>query len=99
MRLLEMRSRWDPSLAEALRDDARRYSSRKYEALALRTLGRPEEARAVAASTGSDLLIAQLGAPAEQRAAMDRIATALPDRLRTSFVAGGRLTAPGPRTH
>jgi DNA-binding SARP family transcriptional activator/tetratricopeptide (TPR) repeat protein len=99
MRLLEMRSRWDPSLAEALRDDARRYSSRKYEALALRTLGRPEEARAVAASTGSDLLIAQLGTPAEQRAAMDRIATALPDRLRTSFVAGGRLTAPGPRTH
>ncbi|WP_028936155.1 ATP-binding protein [Pseudonocardia spinosispora] len=98
MRLLEMRSRWDPSLAEALRDDARRYSSRKYEALALRALGRPEEARAVAATTGSDLLMAQLGTPAEHQAAISRIAAALPHRLRTSFMAGGRLITPTPRT-
>jgi hypothetical protein len=99
MRLMEMRSRWEPELAEALLDEARKYSSRKYEALALRTLGRPEEARAVAATTGSDLLMAQLGAPNERRAALDRICTALPGRLRASFVATGRLTAPSPRTH
>jgi DNA-binding SARP family transcriptional activator/tetratricopeptide (TPR) repeat protein len=99
MRLLEMRSRWEPELAEELLDEARKYSSRKYEALALRTLDRPEEARAVAATTSSDLLMAQLGAPSERRAALDRISAALPGRLRTSFVATGRLTVPAPRTH
>jgi len=43
--------------------------------------------------------MAQLGAPNERRAALDRICTALPGRLRTSFMATGRLTAPAPRTH
>jgi DNA-binding SARP family transcriptional activator/tetratricopeptide (TPR) repeat protein len=99
MRLLEMRSRWEPELAEALLDEARRYSSRKYLALALHALGRPEEARSAAAATGSDLLLGQLGTPAERRAAVDRIAAALPAELRASFVTAGRLRVPPPRTH
>jgi tetratricopeptide (TPR) repeat protein len=98
MRLLEMRCRWERDLAEALLDEARRYSSRKYEALALRTLGRREEAGALAAATGSDLLVGQLGTPAERRAAVDRIAASLPSDLRSSFVTGGRLHVPSPRT-
>jgi hypothetical protein len=99
MRLLDMRARWDPSVAELLLDHARRFSSQKYEALALRTLGHPEQAGAIAEATGSDLLIGQLGAPGVRRAALDRIAAALPDDLRTPFVTGGRLYQPGPRTH
>jgi DNA-binding SARP family transcriptional activator/tetratricopeptide (TPR) repeat protein len=99
MRLLEMRARWEPELAEALLDEARRYSSHKYLALALHALGRPEEARSAAAATGSDLLLGQLGTPPERRAAVDRIAAALPDELRASFVTTGRLSVPPPRTH
>ncbi|HEY2207566.1 MAG TPA: AAA family ATPase [Pseudonocardia sp.] len=98
MRLLEMRSRWEPGVAEQLLDEARRYSSRKYEALALRTLGHPESAAALAGATGSDLLLGQLGAPAERRAAVDRIAASLPVELRSTFVAAGRLLVPAPRT-
>jgi DNA-binding SARP family transcriptional activator len=98
MRLLEMRSRWEPAVAEALLYGARHYSSRKYEALALAALGRAEEAADVASATGSDLLIGQLGAPSQRRAAMDRIARALPDGLRTSFTATGRLYVRTPRT-
>lgn len=97
MRLLEMRSRWDPTQAEALLEQARTYSSTKYEALALHGLGRPEEAAAVAARTGSDLVLAQLGTPAERQAALDRIAASLPTELRASFVTAGRLSvAPYP---
>jgi tetratricopeptide (TPR) repeat protein len=99
MRLLEMRSRWEPEVAEALLDKARRYSSRKYEALALRALGHPHQAARVAAATGSDLLVAQLGAPAERDAAVTRITEALPTELRSSFAATGRLVVPTPRTH
>ncbi|MHA6796217.1 ATP-binding protein [Pseudonocardia bannensis] len=98
MRLLEMRSRWDPSQAESLLAEARNYSSSKYEALALARLGRAEEAAAVAGSTGSDLLIAQLGPPDAQRAAVGRIAESLPRELRDSFASGGRLLLPPPRT-
>jgi len=92
MRLLEMRARWDRSQAEALLHQARAFSSTKYESLALWHLGRLGEAARIAARTGSDLLIGQLGAPAERRAAMDRIAAALPTELRDSFIAGGRLS-------
>lgn len=99
MRLLEMRSRWEPPVAEQLLEEARRYSSRKYEALALRALGYPEAASALATGTGSDLLVAQLGAPTQRRAAADRIASALPAELRDSFVKSGRLHLPTPRTH
>jgi hypothetical protein len=98
MRLLDMRSRWEPAIAEALLDEARRYSSLKYEALALATLGKVEQAARLAAETGSDLLVGQLGAPAQRRAAVERIAKALPATLRDSFVAGGRLCVTPPRT-
>lgn len=97
MRLLEMRARWDGGYAEALLIQARTYSSTKYEALALHHLGRAEEAAAVASRTRSDLVIAQLGAPADSRAALDRIATALPLELRAGFTSAGRLCRPGPR--
>ncbi len=98
MRLMEMRSRWDLGQAEVLLGQARSYSSSKYEALALARLGRVAEAAAVAASTGSDLLVAQLGAPAARGAAVDRIARSLPAELRASFTAGGRLLLAPPRT-
>jgi DNA-binding SARP family transcriptional activator/tetratricopeptide (TPR) repeat protein len=99
MRLLEMRSRWEPEVAEVLLDKARRYSSRKYEALALRALGYPRQAAEVAATTGSDLLIGQLGTSTERDAAIGRIVAALPTELRSSFTAAGRLVVPTPRTH
>ena len=98
MRLMEMRARWEPAQAEALLTEARTYSSPKYEALALRGLGRHEEAAAVAATTGSDLLLAQLGSPAQRSAALRRIADALPADLRATFVSAGRLSVPPPRT-
>jgi DNA-binding SARP family transcriptional activator/tetratricopeptide (TPR) repeat protein len=96
MRLLEMRARWEPAQAEALLTEARTYSSPKYQALALRGLGRFEEAAAVAATTGSDLLLAQLGSPAQRSAALRRIADALPADLRSTFVSTGRLSVPPP---
>lgn len=98
MRLMEMRARWEPEQSEALLVQARTYSSTKYEALALRGLGRDEEAATVAAATGSDLLLAQLGSPAQRRAAAGRIADALPADLRSSFVSAGRLSVSAPRT-
>ncbi|MDN5858627.1 MAG: AAA family ATPase [Pseudonocardia sp.] len=98
MRFVEMRARWDPSRGEHLRDLARRHASPKYEALALWHLGRPEEAAVLAGGTGSDLLRAQLGAPADRDAALSRIAAALPPDLRTGFTSGGRLHHPSPRS-
>lgn len=96
MRLLEMRARWDGSVAEHLLVEARQYSSPKYEALALAHLGQPQEAARTAATTRSDLLVAQLGAPAERAAARARIAAALPPELRGAFAGAGRLSTPGP---
>ena len=97
MRLLEMRARWEPAQSEALLEQARTFSSAKYEALALCGLGRGEEAAAVAVATGSDLLIGQLGGPAERAAAIARIARSLPAEMRAGFVAAGRLVTPQPR--
>lgn len=99
MRLLEMQSRWQPEVAERLLDHARRFSSRKYEALALRALGHPQDAAAIATTTESDLLIGQLGTPAQRRAAANRIAAGLPVELRESFVVAGRLSVDPPKTH
>jgi DNA-binding SARP family transcriptional activator/tetratricopeptide (TPR) repeat protein len=98
MRLLQMKARWEPEQSEALLIQARTYSSAKYEAIALLGLGRAEEAARVAAANGSDLLVAQLGAPAQRRAAAARIAAALPADLRASFLDAGRLSVPDPRT-
>lgn len=91
LRMLEMRTRLDPSYAEELLQRSRQHSSRKYEALALHHLGRPEEAAQVAAAVGSDLITAELGTPAARRAAVDRIAATLPSDLRELFVTEGRL--------
>ncbi|GAA1840338.1 hypothetical protein GCM10009836_19590 [Pseudonocardia ailaonensis] len=94
MRLLDMQARFDATAAERLLVEARRYSSPKYEALALTHLGRPAEAAERAAATGSDLLVAQLGVPAQRAGARDRIAAALPADLRASFTGSGRLVRP-----
>jgi len=98
MRLREMRARWDRDQAEALLAEARTYSSSKYAALALHRLGRPEEAARIAAGTGSDLLVAQLGTPTDRASATARIAASLPSDLRASFVTAGRLCVPPPST-
>jgi len=98
MRLVEMQARWDASQAEHLLDLARKHASPKYVALAMQHLGRPSDAAAAAAGTGSDLLVAQLGGPADRAAALSRIAATLPGDLRTSFTAGGRLHLPPPVT-
>lgn len=95
MRLLEMQARWDRSQAEALLDEARTHSSKKYEALAWSHLGRPEDAARVADETGSDLIVAALGAPGDRKAAFDRVARALPGDLRSVFVSSGRLALLG----
>lgn len=93
MRLMEMRARFEPAQAEELLAYARRYSSTKYESLALWHLGRYAEAAALAAQTRSDLLLAQLGHPDARRAALDRIATALAPETRATFLTAGRLCA------
>jgi DNA-binding SARP family transcriptional activator/tetratricopeptide (TPR) repeat protein len=98
MRLLDMQARFDVSAADRLLVEARRYSSPKYEALALAHLGRPVEAADRATATGSDLLVAQLGGPAQRAVARDRIAAALPVDLRTVFTESGRLHRRPPRT-
>jgi len=91
MRLLEMQSRFDRTKAEELLDVATANSSIKYQSLAMWHLGRPDEAAALARQTRSDLLIGQLGAPAEAMAAIERLAAALPPKQRESFLASGRL--------
>ncbi|MGH3768261.1 MAG: ATP-binding protein [Pseudonocardiaceae bacterium] len=91
MRLLEMQARFEPAQAEALLAHAQRYSSTKYESLALWHLGRYEQAAAIAAQTGSDLLLAQVGQPGVREAALNRIAASLAPEVRTTFLARGRL--------
>jgi DNA-binding SARP family transcriptional activator/tetratricopeptide (TPR) repeat protein len=91
LRLLEMQSRFDPALAEQLLQAARTHSSIKYESLALWHLGQLEQAAELAKQTKSDLLIGQMGAPAEAWAAIDRLSTALSAEDRESFLTKGRL--------
>ncbi len=91
LRMLEMRTRLDGTGAEELLERARTHSSKKYEALALHHLGRPEEAARVAVAVGSDLITAELGSPSDRRAAVTRIAATLPADLRTVFGTQGRL--------
>jgi DNA-binding SARP family transcriptional activator len=87
----EVRCHLFPGEAEELLDLSRQRRSRKYEALALGHLGRRDEAATVAASTGSDLLVAEVGPEGQARAAFDRIASGLPTELRHSFLTRGRL--------
>ena len=97
LRHAELTSRLDPPAAEALLALARSYGSTKYQALALARLGRRPEAAGLVAATGSDYLLAQVAPPAQARAAVDRIAAALPPELRPGFLERGRLAgAAGP---
>ena len=97
LRHAELTSRLDPPAAEALLALARAYGSTKYQALALARLGRRPEAAGLVAATGSDYLLAQVAPPAQARAAVDRIAAALPPELRPGFLERGRLAvATGP---
>ena len=89
LRHAELASRLDPPAAEALLQRARTYGSSKYQALALARLGRRDEA--VALASGSDYLLAQVAPPAQARAALDRIAAALPAELRRGFLDRGFL--------
>jgi DNA-binding SARP family transcriptional activator len=91
MRLMEMRARFEPARAEELLAYSRRYSSTKYESLALWHLGRYSEAATVAARTGSDLLLAEIGFPDARGAALDRIAASLAPETRITFLTCGRL--------
>jgi hypothetical protein len=51
------------------------------------------KALALVAASGSDYLIAQVAPPALARAAIDRIAAALPAELRLAFLRRGHLAA------
>jgi DNA-binding SARP family transcriptional activator len=86
-----VRCRLVPKEAEELLELARQRGSRKYEALALAHLDRRPEAATVGASTGSDLLVAEVAPLAPARQAFDRLAAALPVELREGFVSKGRL--------
>jgi tetratricopeptide (TPR) repeat protein len=93
LRHAELTSRLDPPAAEGLLELARTYGSTKYQALALARLGRRPQALALVAASGSDYLIAQVAPPAQARAAIDRIAAALPAELRPAFLRHGHLAA------
>ena len=91
LRHAELSSRLDPPAAEGLLGLARTYGSTKYQALALARLGRRPEAAELAAAAGSDYLLAQVAPPAQARAAVDRMAAALPTELRPAFLRRGHL--------
>jgi tetratricopeptide (TPR) repeat protein len=91
LRHADLASRLDPPAAGALLELARTYGSAKYQALALARLGRRPEAADLAATTGSDYLLAQVAPPPQARAARDRIAEALPGPLRSGFLKLGPL--------
>jgi len=91
LRHAELSSRLDPPAAEALLALARTYGSTKYLALALARLGRRPEAAELVAASGSDYLLAQVASPARARAAVDRMAAALPPELRPAFLRRGHL--------
>lgn len=95
LRYLDVRCRLVPEEAELLLQFSRERRSRKYEALALAHLGRHEEAAAVAAATGSDLILAEVAPAPAARAAFDRLAAALPSELREGFTTRGRLARVG----
>jgi hypothetical protein len=93
LRHAELASRIEPAAAERLLDLAGTYGSAKYRALALARLGRKREALQVAAPVGSDYLLAQVAGGPLARAALDRMAAALPPELRPAFMDRGRLAA------
>ncbi len=94
LRLIEVASRLEPARAELLLDLARQRGSAKYQALALARLGHREEAAAVAAPTGSSLLLAEVAPDRQARDALQAMAASLPRDMRSRFATHGRLTAP-----
>jgi hypothetical protein len=72
-------------------EPARTHGSAKYQALALARLGHRDEATRIAVPVGSDYLLAQVAPAAQARAAIDRIAAALPPDLRPAFLERGQL--------
>jgi tetratricopeptide (TPR) repeat protein len=93
LRHAELASRLEPAAAERLLALAGTYGSAKYRALALARLGRNREALQIAAPVGSDYLLAQVAGGPLARAALDRMAAALPPELRPAFMDRGRLAA------
>ena len=93
LRQLELLARLVPVRGEELRALARRRGSAKYESLALAHLGRPDEAAAVAARTGSDWLLAAVAPPARASQSIERSAARLPERLRADFLARGAVAS------
>ena len=94
LRLIEVASRLEPVRAELLLDLARQRGSAKYQALALARLGHREEAAAVAAPTGSMLLLAEVAPDRQARDALQSMAASLPRDMRSRFATHGRLTGP-----
>jgi ATP/maltotriose-dependent transcriptional regulator MalT len=90
LRLAELASRLDPAAAGRLLDLAGGYGSAKYRALGLAWLGRREQAARVAGPV-ADYLLAQVAPAPAARAALDRMAAALPPDLRPGFLERGRL--------
>jgi len=91
LRHVEIGARLEPDQAELLLELARRRQSSKYEALALARLGQTDEAVRVALPTRSNLLLAEVAAPGQARAALDRVTLALPAELRAGYASNGRL--------
>jgi hypothetical protein len=91
LRHAEIAARLEPDRAEQLLELARRRQSPKYQALALARLGQTDEAVRVALPTRSNLLLAEVAAPGQARAALDRVTRSLPSELRTSFATASRL--------
>lgn len=91
MRVDELASRVGAESAERLLVNARERGSAKYQALALHLLGQRDEAGAIAATTGSVLLLAEVAPAAEALAANDRLVARLPRQLREGFTSRGRL--------
>ena len=91
LRYLDLLVRLDPSAGAQLLDAARVAGSPKYTALALAHLGRPGDALAAAAPTGSAFLTAQVAPEPAARAALQEVAAWLPADLRPGFLTSGRL--------
>jgi hypothetical protein len=90
LRQAELAARLDPSRADELLVLAAEHGSTKYRALALAHLERREEAVQIAASSGSDLLVAQVApAPVAEEAAA-RVAARLTPEHRAGFLERGR---------
>jgi DNA-binding SARP family transcriptional activator len=90
LRKTELATRLDPGRAEELLTLAADCGSAKYRALALAHLGRRQEAAELAASIGSDLLIAQVAPEPVAEKAAARIAIRLDPEHRSAFLMQGR---------